>query len=66
MENLELWAQATTALRHVRLVTRRAELAPGSPTAFVAAWADFARDRAKDKGAFKSPIPKSNLAKAGV
>ena len=66
MENLELWARATTALRRARLVTRRAELAPGSPTAFAAAWADFARDRAKDKGAFTAVIPKPNLAKSGV
>jgi hypothetical protein len=66
MENLELWAQATTALRRVRLVTRHAELAPDGPTAFAAAWADFARDRAKDKGTFTAVIPKPNLAKAGV
>ena len=66
MENLDLWAQATTALRRVRLVTRRAALAPGGPTAFAAAWADFARDRAKDKGTFTAVIPKPNLAKAGV
>jgi hypothetical protein len=45
---------------------RRAEPAPGTPTAFAAAWADLARDRAKDKGAFTAAIPKPNLAKAGV
>jgi hypothetical protein len=66
VENLDLWVQAITALRRVRLVTRRAELTPGAPTAFAAAWADFARDRAKDKGAFTAVIPKPNLAKAGV
>jgi len=65
-ENLDLWAQAVSALRRVRLVTRRSEIAPGAPTAFAAAWADFARDRAKDKGAFTAVIPKPNLAKAGV
>jgi hypothetical protein len=65
-ENLDLWAQAATALRRVRLVAHHAELAPGAPAAFAAAWADFARDRAKDKGAFAAPIPKQNLAKAGV
>ena len=63
-ENLDLWAQASTALRRVRLVMRPAE--SGAPTAFAAAWADFARDRAKDKGAFTAAIPKPNLAKAGV
>ena len=65
-DNLDLWAQAATALRHVRLVARRADVAPDGPGAFAAAWADFARDRAKDKGAFTAPIPKPNLAKAGV
>ena len=66
MENLELWAQATTALSRVRLVTRHAEPASGSPTAFAAAWADFALGRAKDKGSFTAVIPKPNLAKSGV
>jgi len=65
-ENLDLWAQAATALRRVRLATRHAEHAPDTPSAFTAAWADLARDRAKDKGAFTAAIPKPNLAKAGV
>lgn len=64
--NLDLWAQASTALRRLDVLMRRAELAPGSASAFAAAWADLARDRAKDKGAFTSAIPKPNLAKAGV
>lgn len=65
-ENLDLWAQATTALRRIRFVIRRAEPTPGGPTAFAAAWAEFARDRAKDKGPFTAAIPKANLAKAGM
>jgi ribonuclease HI len=65
-ENLDLWAQATTALRRVGLVVRRAELKPRTPTAFATAWAELARDRAKEKGAFTAAIPKPNLAKAGV
>jgi ribonuclease HI len=65
-ENLDLWAQAATALRRPGFVVRRSEPAPGSPAAFAAAWADLARDRAKDKGAFTAAIPKPNLAKAGV
>jgi hypothetical protein len=65
-ENLDLWAQVATALRRVRLVTRRADLVPEGPSAFASAWADFARDRAKDKGVFTAAIPKPNLAKAGV
>jgi hypothetical protein len=65
-ENLDLWAKAATAIRRVRLVIRRAELAPKTPAAFAAAWADLARDRAKDKGPFTAPIPKANLAKSGL
>ena len=65
-ENLDLWAQAATALRRLQLVSRSAEPASGTPTAFAAAWADFARDRAKNKGAFTASIPKQNLAKAGA
>jgi ribonuclease HI len=65
-ENLDLWAQAATALRRVRLVASLVERAPGGPAAFSAAWADFALERAKDKGPFTAVIPKSNLAKAGV
>jgi hypothetical protein len=39
---------------------------PGAatPTAFVAAWADMAAEKAKSGGAFEHPIPKPNLAKA--
>jgi hypothetical protein len=65
-DNLDLWAQAATALRRTDLVVRRADLAPQTPAAFAAAWADLARDRAKDKGPFTAAIPKANLAKAGV
>jgi ribonuclease HI len=66
LDNLDLWAQASTALRRIRLVTRLADRTPGGPTAFAAAWADLARDRAKDKGPFAAVIPRSNLARAGV
>jgi hypothetical protein len=64
--DLDLWARARTALRHVRLIARHADPTPRSPTAFAAAWADLAQGRAKDKGPFSAVIPKSNLAKAGV
>lgn len=63
-DHLDLWAQATTALPSAQIL--RAAATPGSPSAFAAGWAEFARDRAKDKGAFTAPIPKQNLAKAGV
>ena len=64
--NLDLWAQASTALRRASVAVRRVEQEPRSASAFAAAWSDFARDRAKDKGAFKAPIPKANLAKSGA
>ncbi|MDB5448672.1 MAG: hypothetical protein JWQ97_3989 [Phenylobacterium sp.] len=65
-ENLDLWAQATTALQRPGRTVRPAEPAPRTPSAFAAAWADLARDRAKDKGPFTAAIPKPNLAKAGI
>lgn len=65
-DHLDLWAQAATALARPGLTLARVQAAPATPTAFAAAWADLARDRAKDKGPFTAPIPKPNLAKAGV
>jgi len=64
--DLDLWAQAMTALAATPVAIVRTLPAPGAPTAFTAAWAEFARDNAKDRGPFTSPIPKVNLAKAGV
>ena len=58
-EDLDLWAQLSTALKTVRIV-------PAPPNAFAAAWAELARDKAKATGPFRSAIPKPNLAKAGV
>ncbi|CAN7263053.1 hypothetical protein LJR225_001263 [Phenylobacterium sp. LjRoot225] len=64
-ENLDLWAQLTTALSATR-VEVVAGAAQDRPTVFAAAWAEVGRDRAKDKGNFTAAIPKPNLAKAGV
>jgi hypothetical protein len=64
-ENLDLWAQAMTTLAAAPVQIRLTR-ATDPPTAFAAAWAELARDKAKDKGPFTSPIPKPNLAKAGV
>jgi hypothetical protein len=64
-DNLDLWAQATTAL-----AAGPVEILPASaaerPCAFVASWAEVARDRAKDKGPFSAAIPKPNLARSGA
>ncbi|MBV8682411.1 MAG: hypothetical protein JO111_06030 [Caulobacteraceae bacterium] len=65
-EHLALWAQVATALRRPGLVVIPASAAPGTPSAFATAWADLAYERAKTKGEFAAPIPKGNLAKAGV
>lgn len=64
-ENLDLWAQAITALAGGKV-----EIVAAAPanqtTGFAAAWAELGRDRGKDKGAFVSAIPKPNLAKSGA
>ncbi len=65
-ENLDLWARVDTALAAMHLTIVRAPQKPGTPSAFAAAWAEFARDKAKGRGAFAAPIPTVNLAKAGV
>ena len=65
-ENLDLWAQVLGALKVEGRAIRPSQTQPGTPPAFAAAWAELARDRAKDRGNFTSPIPKSNLAKSGA
>lgn len=64
--DLDLWAPLSTALDARAASFAIAASRPKTPTAFVAAWAELARDKAKSGGPFKSPIPKTNLAKAGV
>lgn len=63
-DDLDLWAQLTTALKSVQI--KPAANRPGTPTAFALAWAELARDKAKATGPFRSPIPKPNLTKAGA
>ncbi|HEX2801201.1 MAG TPA: hypothetical protein VHN73_03960 [Phenylobacterium sp.] len=65
-ENLDLWAQIATALKDRPVSFAAATPEPKSPTAFAAAWAELARDKAKMTGAFSAPIPRTNLAKAGA
>jgi len=64
-EDLDLWAAVTTAFKQRTIRVVRQAPQPGGPLAFATAWADQARDKAKG-GAFAFPIPKPNLAKAGV
>ena len=65
-EDLDLWAQLATALKARPVSFARIASAPKTPTAFAAAWADLARDKVKNGGAFRAAIPKINLGKAGV
>lgn len=64
--NLDLWGQAAAALGRRPVDVVRTAREPATPSAFAAAWAELGRDRAKDRGPFAAPIPRSNLAKAGV
>lgn len=66
VEDLDLWAQLTTALKDRPASFAKIASAPKTPTAFAAAWADLARDKVKNGGAFRATIPKANLIKAGV
>jgi hypothetical protein len=64
-EDLDLWAQVATAFRARPIRMVRQAPTPGGPVAFTNAWAEQARERAKN-GPFAFAIPKPNLAKAGV
>ena len=65
-EDLELWAQISTALKGRPARFAAAANERRTPTAFAVAWAELGRDKAKNAGAFRASIPKTNLAKAGV
>ena len=62
-EDLDLWAQISTAAKGRRFRPVLTPLEVGTPSAFASAWADLARDKAKATGAFATAIPKANLAK---
>jgi hypothetical protein len=64
-EELALWAQLSVMLAARPAHFTVAAAQPRTPTAFAAAWAELARDKAKTRP-FKAAIPKVNLAKAGV
>jgi hypothetical protein len=62
-DDLDLWAQIWRVARGRKLILTRAGGETGSVSAFAAAWAELARDKAKAGGAFTAAIPKTNLAK---
>jgi len=62
-EDLDLWAQISTAAKGRRLGLTLAPLEAGAPIAFASAWADLALERARTRGAFVNAIPKANLGK---
>lgn len=64
-DDLDLWAQLATAFKAQNIRILRQAPAAGGPLAFATAWAEQARERAKN-GPFAFAIPKPNLAKAGV
>ncbi len=64
-EDLDLWAQLTTALagRAVTFIPATSQPFKGGPAAFAQAWAELAQDKAKAAGPFIAAIPRANLAK---
>jgi hypothetical protein len=60
----DLWVQVFKARAGRRMTLVRIPVDPDTPSGFTAAWAELARDKAKAGGAFMSPLPRSNLAKA--
>jgi hypothetical protein len=62
-ENLDLWAAIQRGARGRALVVSSQAMAAGTALAFAAAWADLAMTKAKATGAFRTAIPKANLAK---
>ena len=65
-EDLELWALITKALAGRPASFAATQNEARTPTAFATAWAELARDKVKNGGAFRAAIPKANLIKAGV
>ncbi len=61
--DLDLWARILVGAKGRRLRFVRAPLTPETPTAFVAAWAEVAMNKAKSSGPFSAAIPRPNLAK---
>jgi|WetSurMetagenome_2_1015567.scaffolds.fasta_scaffold108805_3 hypothetical protein len=64
--NSDLRPKAAAALAAASIQVLRTSQTPGTPAAFASAWAEFGRDKVKSKGSFAAPIPRANLARAGV
>jgi hypothetical protein len=64
-DELALWARLSAVLKARPVRFSATARTPRTPTAFAAAWAELARDKAKTRP-FRAAIPKANLAKAGV
>jgi hypothetical protein len=62
--DLDLWAQIAAGAKGRRLALLRVAAEPRTASAFAAAWAELAMDKAKATGPFSAAIPKPNLAKA--
>ncbi len=65
-DDAAIWAALQPLLAPYCLTFEAATVAPRTPVAFTAAWAEQGRDKAKARGAFAAVIPRSNLANAGV
>jgi hypothetical protein len=63
-DDLDLRAGVAKSLEGRTWTLAVGDPAAATPTAFVAAWADTASEKAKAGGAFENAIPKPNLAKA--
>ena len=59
----DFWIALAAKIGLTQVSFELARLAPNTPMGFVAAWAEFAADKAKASGAFISSLPKPNLAK---
>jgi hypothetical protein len=65
-DDAAFWSGLRPLLTGRRVTFASASVAPRTPTAFTAAWAEQGRDKAKARGPFSAVIPRSNLANAGV
>ncbi len=62
-EDADLWVAARKAAAGRSLAFAAAAGGPGTPAAFLKAWAEVGQDKAKAAGRFRAAIPKPNLAK---